>query len=89
MNPLTLTLLCGLSAAGLTAAVRAVVQEIRPLWLLYKPLSCDLCLSWWGSVASVIAAWEYVPQSSSGAVVVLGSTGVGLLAVKAAVRLSD
>jgi hypothetical protein len=86
---LALTVTLGLAAAGATFVARAVMQEIRPLWLLYKPLSCDLCMNWWASCAGVIAAWEHVPQSPAAGVVLLGATGVGVIATKAASRLSD
>jgi hypothetical protein len=43
---LALVLTCGFTAAGLTAVVRA----LAPLsWQLRKPVSCDLCMSWWCS----------------------------------------
>lgn len=87
---LVLVALFGLAAAGLTATVRAVVQETRPLWLLEKPFSCDLCMSWWSSVA-VVVAWAvhdglaFIP----GLLAVFGSIGVALLVTKAATRLSS
>lgn len=86
---LALALLFGLAAAGATFTARAVMQEFFPLWLLYKPLSCDLCMNWWASVVAVIVAWEHVPQSPAAGVVLLGATGVGVIATKAAGRLSD
>lgn len=38
----------GIAASGATAIIRAVVPQT---WLLHKPLSCDLCMSWWSSLA--------------------------------------
>ena len=45
--PLAAILTLGLFAAGLALILRAVAPQP---WLLHKPLSCDLCMSWWGSV---------------------------------------
>ena len=37
----------GLAAAGIAHVARA----IAPIpWLMRKPLSCDLCMSWWPSL---------------------------------------
>lgn len=90
MTLLAIALLFGLAAAGITATVRAVVQEARPLWLLEKPLSCDLCMSWWSSL-SIVVAWAahesiaFIPA----ALAVFGSIAVALLVTKAATRLSS
>ena len=87
---LATAILVGLAASGLTAVIRAVVQEVRPLWLLHKPLSCDLCMSWWSSLAitvpSTLAGELTVHQS---VVTVLGGVGVSLVSVKVANRMSD
>lgn len=48
---LTAILTLGLFAAGLTLILRAVAPQP---WLLHKPLSCDLCMSWWGSVVGAL-----------------------------------
>ena len=87
---LTLILVCGLSSAGITAIARTVAQDYgKPEWLLAKPLSCDLCMSWWGSVASMgLAALSESVSPSAAMLAVLGSVGVGLVTVKAASRLS-
>jgi hypothetical protein len=87
---LALVVLFGLVAAGITATVRAVIDSANPLWLLEKPFSCDLCMSWWSSIAIVIA-WaahdglELVP----GTLAVFGSIAVALCVTKAATRLSS
>lgn len=80
----------GLAAAGVTFVVRAVVDELRPALLLHKPLSCDLCMNWWSSVA--LGAWRVIDFSlplGECAQLVLASTAVGVLATKAANRLAD
>lgn len=87
---LVLSVVGGLAAAGLTAAIRVGVQDhIGEAWLLRKPLSCDLCMSFWGSVAAVggFALSESVSLISA-MLAVFGSVGVSLVAVKAASRLS-
>ena len=80
----------GLSAAGITATARTLAQDYgRPEWLLAKPLSCDLCMSFWGSAASVggLALSESVSVIPA-MLAVFGAVGVSLVAVKAASRLS-
>lgn len=79
----------GLAAAGITFVVRAIADELRPTLLLYKPLSCDLCMNWWGSVA--LGAWRVIDLGTpigESAQLVLASTAVGVLATKAANRLA-
>lgn len=89
MSLLTLVIVLGLATSGLTAVVRAVIDSANPLWLLEKPFSCDLCMSWWSSIA-LTGAWAahegiaLVP----GMLAVLGSVGVALTVTKAATRLS-
>jgi hypothetical protein len=89
MNLLLLALLCGLTASGFTFTVRAVVQEVRPMWLLVKPLSCDLCMSWWASILAVLAFSEQIPTAPAFAVTVLAATSIGVLLTKTAGRLAD
>jgi hypothetical protein len=44
----------GFAAAGIALVLRAVA----PLsWQIVKPIACDLCMSWWGSLL-VVAAWR-------------------------------
>lgn len=43
---LSTTFFIGLAAAGAAQVIRALAPV--PL-LMRKPLSCDLCMSWWGS----------------------------------------
>ena len=90
MSLLALAVLFGFAAAGITATVRAIIDSANPLWLLEKPFSCDLCMSWWSSRAVVIA-WgfhvglEFVPA----VLAVFGAIGVALCVTKAATRLSS
>lgn len=76
----------GLAAAGATFVVRAVVDELRPVLLLSKPFSCDLCMNWWASLGLVLID----PAASFGecAQLVLASTAVGVVVTKTANRLA-
>lgn len=90
MSLLSVILVCGFASAGITAIARTLAQDYgRQEWLLAKPLSCDLCMSFWGSVAAVggVATVESVSLVSA-MLAVSGSVGVSLVAVKAASRLS-
>ena len=90
MSFLSLVFVLGFAAAGAVAVVRAVVQELRPLWLLAKPLSCDLCMSWWASVGLVLFALAVGHASPVDAgLAVLASTGVCLPLVRGSNRLSE
>ena len=75
----------GLSAAGAALVVRAVLAEWLPLWLLVKPFSCDLCMSWWGSVA--FSALAHGPTFDA-AWPVLGGTAASVLTLKVVNHLS-
>jgi hypothetical protein len=87
---LALVVVLGLAAAGAVAVVRAVVQELRPMWLLVKPLSCDLCMSWWASVAVVLFALVVGRLAAPDApLAVLASTAVSLGCVRGSNRLSE
>jgi hypothetical protein len=90
MNLLVLSLFLGLVAAGGVAVLRAIVMDVRPMWMLEKPWSCDLCCSWWCSVAAVtfygIAIGLSVPEAL---LAVLASTGVSLATVRGSNRLSE
>lgn len=88
---LCLTVVCGFSTAGIVAIARTVAQDYgRPEWLLRKPLSCDLCMSFWGSAASVgLAALSESVSPAAAMLAGLGSVGVGLVTVKTASRLSE
>jgi hypothetical protein len=81
-----LVLLIGLGAAGLTAVIRAVSPT---LWLLYKPLACDLCMSWWASLL-LFGLWHAKePQPLHLALLaILASVGVSLATIRATNRLS-
>lgn len=86
---LTLAILVGLSASGLTALARTLAQDYgRAEWLLLKPLSCDLCMSFWGSFLSVVVYASQSPLSASEAALSTSAgIGVALVATKAANRL--
>ena len=79
----------GLAAAGSTFAVRAVVDELRPVLLLQKPFSCDLCMNWWASVGLTTISMIDSGIGISGTVQsVLGGTAIGVVTTKVANRLS-
>ena len=86
MSLLATAVLVGLAASGVTFIVRALVPQ---MWLLHKPLACDLCMSWWSALA--VTGWSIwcgdVGLSQS-VVAVLGGVGVSVLAVKTANRLA-
>jgi hypothetical protein len=81
---LATALLLGLGAAGMTFVVRAVLDSAKKEWLLEKPFSCDLCMSWWSSIALFVVHGDWAKPVS----LVLASTAVSVLAVKAANRLA-
>jgi hypothetical protein len=83
---LELVLLMGLAAAGLVAIARALAPT---LWLIHKPLSCDLCMSWWSSLI-VYGMWHAKePQPIHLALLAIpASVAVSLVVTKAAIRLS-
>jgi hypothetical protein len=84
---LVLAVFFGLAASGITAIIRAVAPVP---WLLVKPLSCDLCMSWWSSLA-VVLFWSLTePVSPVAALLAIpASVAVALLSTKAANRLSS
>lgn len=85
---LPLALLFGLAASGLTAIIRVTIGDRKPEWLLHKPLSCDLCMSFWTTVAVVIG-WtiQHPAPGIEGAIGALAGVGGAMLATKAANRL--
>jgi hypothetical protein len=87
---LALVVVLGLAAAGAVAVVRAVVMDRWPMWMLEKPLSCDLCMSWWASVAVVLFALVAGRLDLLDApLAALGSTAVSLATVRGSNRLSE
>jgi hypothetical protein len=48
-------LVVGLFAAGLTSVVRALPYFRDLVFRGVKPWACDLCMSWWGSLAGAVA----------------------------------
>lgn len=80
---LSLLFTIGLVAAGTALIVRAVVPQH---WLLVKPFSCDLCMSWWSSlVASVLVGGFGLP----GMCAAVGGTAVSVFLLKAVNRLGE
>ncbi len=82
---LTCVVLAGLVASGLTNVVRA----IAPTWLLLrKPVACDLCMGWWGSLGTAAALWWTGSQDVSLAAAVdvalttCGGVAVALISTK-------
>lgn len=88
----------GLAAAGLTAVVRATAPMAL---LLRRPVSCDLCMSWWGSFIGVgilnhdmlLAGTSWTHAGIVAALtfvgLVLGAVAVSLFVLKATLRLAD
>lgn len=74
---LTLAVLIGAGAAGLTLIARA----LAPLdWLSVRPMSCDLCCGVHGTWISLLLYW---PELSSRTVLVgLGAVAVSVTALK-------
>ena len=91
MSVLAISILVGLGAAGLTAIARAVVQDHGKVeWLMEKPLSCDLCMSYWCSLLLALIAVIVDGLALPGTLLVVpAGVGVSLLAIKGANRLSD
>lgn len=85
---LSLALLIALAASGLTAIFRVTIGDRKPEWLLHKPLSCDLCMSFWAaSVVTIGWATQHPVSAVEGAIGALAGVGGALLVTKAANRL--
>lgn len=85
MLPLLFTI--GFMAAGIALITRAVVPQT---WLLNKPWSCDLCMSWWGSLVSSVVAGSvggHTTLASLGAA--LGGTAVSVVVLKTVNRMEN
>jgi hypothetical protein len=78
----------GLSAAGGAFVVRAVLADWLPLWLLSKPFSCDLCMSWWGSVGFAAVRWGS-ERGIDAAWPILGGTAASMAVLKVVSHLTD
>jgi hypothetical protein len=90
MSLLALALLLGLVAAGSVDVIRAVLMEVRPMWLLVKPWSCSLCMSWWCSVAAVTFYGVTIGLTVPDALLAtLASTAVSLGVVRGSNRLAE
>lgn len=86
---LLFAMILGLAASGLTSIVRAVVPQS---WLLVKPWSCNLCMSFHGSwvmllVTSIDTAAP-LPTIGEAGLLIAASTAVALLVTNAVSRLS-
>jgi hypothetical protein len=82
---LTDVIVWGLASAGSASVIRAVVPTT---WLLVKPFSCDLCISWWPSFAQGMwAIYEGCGNVDSGKAV-LGATMLSIVALKTAQKLT-
>jgi hypothetical protein len=86
---MSLAILIAMSAAGITAIARTVAQDHgKAEWLLEKPLSCDLCMSFWGSFSSVVVwAMGHEIGFTEGLVTTAAGVGGALVLTKAANRL--
>lgn len=78
----------GLAAATVATIVRAFVPT---LWLLIKPFSCDLCMSWWSTVLLLIVSFvtDQMEGQQHPEIVYLAATAVSMLTLKTLNRLSD
>lgn len=83
MNTLLMALFLGLAAAAAATIVRALVPT---LWLLIKPFSCDLCMSWWSSLALGLMAYSDISYPIH---VLLVATTTSMFTLKVLNRLSD
>lgn len=80
-------LLLGLAAAAAATIIRAFVPQ---LWLLFKPWSCDLCMSWWCSLALSVLVTVYADLALVIVpILLLASTAVSMTVLKIHNRLSD
>lgn len=94
---LTTILAVGLAAAGFTAIVRATAPMAL---LLRRPVSCDLCMSWWGALIGVgilhhdmlLAGTQWTHDGIVAALtfmgLVFGAVAVALFTLKATQRLA-
>lgn len=79
-------------ALGFAAASAAIIvrEFVPPTWLLIRPFSCDLCMSWWMSVGLYVfdltrAPWPaYNPPMA-----VLAATTISMILLKIINRLSE
>ena len=84
---LSTILALGLIAAGLTSVIRAVVPQS---FLLIRPFSCDLCMSWWSSLVGATGLVLLDQADMRLAVAsVLGAVAVSVLVLKKINRLSE
>ena len=90
MSLLAAMFIVGLFAAGVTATLRVIAQDYKPELMLEKPISCDLCMSFWGSMTGfvLLVAIDSGTRGVAAPLVTLGGVAVALVATKVAVRLS-
>lgn len=86
---LFLSLIVGIAAAGLTNIVRAIVPQH---WLLVKPWSCDLCMSFHSSWVMLLVAMldtrAPLPTIGEAGLLITASTAIALVITKIIGRLS-
>jgi hypothetical protein len=75
----------GLTSAGTASVIRAVVPAT---WLLVKPFSCDLCISFWPSFAQAMWAIHQGCGNVDSGRALLGATMISILAIKSAHKLT-
>ena len=95
MNALAFTFLLGFAAAGASTVLRTVLSEFVDLnvigiskiasWLLFnKPLTCDLCMSFWSTLGLAFFGFG----TSFGILEVLAAMAVSTFALTAFKKLT-
>jgi hypothetical protein len=76
--------LVGLFAAGLASVIRALPYFRDLVFRGVKPWACDLCMSWWGSLAGALLLGLHVERGwATAAVVAVAGVAVSLAALRA------
>lgn len=76
--------LVGLFAAGFTQVVRALPYFRDLVFRGVKPWACDLCMSWWGSLAGALLLGLHVERGwATAGVVAVAGVAVSLAAIRA------
>ena len=82
---LLLALVFGLGAAAATV----IIRELAPITvLLRKPVSCDLCMSWWLSVFHALAFGFMISNDLLVLFCILPSMFISMVALKLIVKIS-
>lgn len=86
---LLFVLILGLASSGLTNVIRAIVPQE---WLLVKPWSCDLCMSFHGvwvmGLVTFIDSSAPMPTTGECGLLLTASTAVSLVSTKIINRLA-